>query len=247
MEIGELVKKQSYDFGDLCEIMNILRGENGCPWDREQTHKSIRKNLIEETYEVAEAIDCDDTELLCEELGDLMLQVVFHSKMAEEENRFNINDVCDGICKKLIVRHPHIFSDVTAKTSDEVLKNWEEIKKKTKSGSRKSAIDGIPPSLPSLMRASKACKKASGAGYITEDLDQAVNKIIVKAMELKDVCDNEENFVRVMGDLLFASADVSRIMDVDAEEALGHTVDLFADKFRSDEVKPKEKNALSGG
>ncbi|MDD4125202.1 MAG: nucleoside triphosphate pyrophosphohydrolase, partial [Eubacteriales bacterium] len=151
--------------------------------------------------------------------------------------------VCDGICKKLIVRHPHIFSDVSANTSDEVLKNWEEIKKKTKSDSRKSAMDGIPPSLPSLMRASKACKKASDAGYVAESFDAAADKIITEAMKLRNIRDaedkdsnNRDDFTRVMGRLLFAVAEASRIMDTDAEEALGREVDRFTEKIRSDEA-----------
>lgn len=149
MKMREFINKQKYNFNDLCEIMSILRGENGCPWDKIQTHKSIRKNLIEETYEVVEAIDNNDYTLLCEELGDLMLQVVFHARMASEEEHFDINDVCDGICKKLIVRHPHIFADVKADTPDVVLKNWEEIKKSTKVDTRKSPLTAYPhPCLP---------------------------------------------------------------------------------------------------
>jgi tetrapyrrole methylase family protein/MazG family protein len=116
-------EKPSYKFEDLITIMKMLRSPNGCPWDKEQTHKSIRNNLIEETYEAIEAIDTEDTELLKEELGDVLLQVVFHSEMEAEKGSFNIDDVCDGVCKKLIVRHPHIFSDVTANTTEEVLNN----------------------------------------------------------------------------------------------------------------------------
>ncbi len=239
MEIGELVKKRSYDFDDLCDIMRILRGENGCPWDREQTHKSIRKNLIEETYEVAEAIDTDDAALLCEELGDLMLQVVFHSKMAEEETRFSISDVCDGICKKLIARHPHIFGNVKADTADEVLKNWEAIKKAAKSGSRKSAVDGIPPSLPSLMRASKACAKAENAGLRSVNLDEAVTKIEKQAQKLKNLSGDKGKFTAAVGEILFYAADASRIAGVDAEEALGLEVALFTKRIRADEDKKR--------
>ena len=163
MTVKELLdRKGGYTFYDLVEIMKILRGEGGCPWDREQTHMSIRKNLIEETYEVVEAIDNDDPVLMCEELGDLILQAVFHAQMSAEEGRFDINDVCNGICEKLIVRHPHIFSDVVAETSDEVLKNWDAIKQQTKHQKTVTEkLNAIPPSLPALMRACKAGEKAA--------------------------------------------------------------------------------------
>ena len=128
-KIEALKRKSEYSISDLVEIMEILRSPGGCPWDREQTHKSIRRNLIEETYEVVEAIDKDDKTLMCEELGDLMLQVVFHARMAEEDGDFTLDDVADGICKKLILRHPHIFSDVKADTTEQVLTNWDNIKK----------------------------------------------------------------------------------------------------------------------
>ena len=124
--------KDNYTFSDLRAIMEMLRSEDGCPWDREQTHKSIRKDLIEETYEVVEAIDNDDSHLLCEELGDLLLQVAFHSRISEEAGEFNIDDVADGICKKLILRHPHVFGEVKVSDSGEVLDNWEKIKKEEK-------------------------------------------------------------------------------------------------------------------
>ena len=125
-------EKENYNFNDLVEIVKILRSPGGCPWDREQTHKSIRANFIEETYEAIEAIDNDDTELLKEELGDVLLQVALHSEIESEKNSFTIDDVCDGICKKLIIRHPHVFGSVEADTTEQVLKNWDAIKMKTK-------------------------------------------------------------------------------------------------------------------
>ena len=137
-------KKPNYKFEDLIEIMKLLRAPNGCPWDKEQTHESIRQNFIEETYEVIEAIDTKDKDLLKEELGDVLLQVVFHSEMESEIGSFNIDDVCDGICKKLIIRHPHIFADVTADTTEEVLNNWDKIKMQTKSQKTQSeAMDSV--------------------------------------------------------------------------------------------------------
>ena len=138
--------KDSYSFEDLVEIMRLLRSENGCPWDREQTHESIRRNFIEEAYEAVEAIDKKDDANLCEELGDVLLQVVFHARIAEEDSRFDIGDVADGICKKLVLRHPHIFGDVSANTSEEVLRNWDEIKKAFPEGFGASVV--TPPQDP---------------------------------------------------------------------------------------------------
>ena len=145
-------EKDRYGFEDLVEIMKLLRSPEGCPWDREQDHKSIRKNFIEETYEVVEAIDNNDSELLKEELGDVLLQVVFHAQLESENGGFNIDDVCDGICKKLVVRHPHVFGDKSADSSTSALTNWDNVKMKTKSQKKQSeAMDSVSKALPSLM------------------------------------------------------------------------------------------------
>ena len=149
----EFERKAHYTVADLCRIMQLLRSENGCPWDRVQTHESIRKNLIEETYEAVEAIDCKNSDMLKEELGDVLLQVVFHAQMEAEEGRFTFDDVADGICQKLIVRHPHIFSDTKADSADEVLDNWNRIKQETKG--QKTAtetLNAVPRQLPALIR-----------------------------------------------------------------------------------------------
>ena len=152
----DFVEKSEYKFDDLVEIVKILRSPEGCPWDREQTHKSVRADFIEETYEVIEAIDTDDLDLLKEELGDVLLQVALHSEMESEKDTFNINDVCDGICKKLIIRHPHVFGNVNAETTDQVLKNWDAIKMQTKSQQTQTqAMESVSKALPSLMRSSK--------------------------------------------------------------------------------------------
>lgn len=156
--------KDKYDVNDLLEIMRILRSENGCPWDREQDHKSIRKDFLEETYEVVEAIDADDKELLLEELGDVLLQVVFHSRIEEEKGGFDFDDVADGICQKLIVRHPHVFGDVNAETSGEVLKNWNNIKQQTKGQETfYETLESVCTTLPALMRAQKIGQRAKRA------------------------------------------------------------------------------------
>ncbi|MFA6730570.1 MAG: MazG family protein [Eubacteriales bacterium] len=232
MEKLEIVKKKRRDFDDLCAIMDILRGDPGCPWDKEQDHKSIRKNLIEETYEVVEAIDKDDPELLCEELGDLMLQVVFHAKISSESGDFDINDVCDGICRKLIVRHPHIFGETVVGSVGEVLENWETIKKKTKK-SRLSAFDGIPPSLPALMRAKKALEKS--AGLIKEKtIEEEIGAVTLLAEELKGENDTEK-FVTAAAKIIFSVTNILRQKGFDAEEALYREADRFIDAAKAGE------------
>ena len=171
--------KEKYGFDDLVKIMRVLRGPGGCPWDAEQTHASIRKNFIEETYEAIEAIDAQDSVLLQEELGDVLLQVIYHAAMEEEQGNFSIDDVCDGVCKKLVIRHPHIFGDVKADTAEEVLSNWETIKQQEKG--QKTATEtlkSVPKVLPALMRAEKIQKRASRAGM---DYDSAADA-------LRDLC-----------------------------------------------------------
>jgi tetrapyrrole methylase family protein/MazG family protein len=167
--------------------MSILRSDDGCPWDREQTHESIRKNFIEETYEVVEAIDNADSALMREELGDVLLQIVFHAKMCEEDGEFVFDDVCNDVCSKLIVRHPHIFGDVEADNSEKVLVNWEKIKQETKKReSTYEILDGIAKSLPSLMRAQTIAKKAAKANVYTMP-DEKMDKDEI-AKKLFDLC-----------------------------------------------------------
>lgn len=147
-------EKERYYFNDLRHIMKVLRGGDGCPWDKEQDHHSIRRNFLEEVYEVLEAIDQENPDMLKEELGDVLLQVVFHSEMESEKGVFDIDDVCDGICKKLIQRHPHIFAGINADTTAEVLSNWEEIKQREKGQTTKTqTLESVPKVLPALMRA----------------------------------------------------------------------------------------------
>ncbi len=164
-KINELNDKHEYTFDDLQDIMKILRSPEGCPWDREQDHKSIRKNFIEETYEVCEAIDTDNPVLLCEELGDVMMQVVFHTEMEREAGRFEMSDVINGVCKKLIHRHPHVFGNANADTPEKVLANWDAIKKEEKGQkSIGDVLSSVPVTLPALMKAQKMIKKAAKSG-----------------------------------------------------------------------------------
>lgn len=226
------VSKPKYGFEDLLQIMDILRGENGCPWDREQTHESIRKNFIEEVYEACEGIDLKDDALLCEELGDVILQCVFHADLAEERGAFDINDVCDGVCKKLILRHPHIFGNVVAETSAEVLNNWDAIKKVEKSQKTHSdTINQVAKSLPALMYAQKVQKKAAKAGFDWPDINGALQKIDEEKSELLRAMEGDGDPADELGDLLFAVVNAARFLDIDAEEALTRASSKFVNRF----------------
>lgn len=227
--------KESYKLDDLREIMRLLRGENGCPWDREQTHNSIKKNLIEETYEVIEAINLSDAEALKEELGDVLLQVVFHSQMEEEAGGFNFDDVADGICKKLIIRHPHIFCDVTVEDAAGVLNNWDEIKRATKGQrTQTDSMVSVPRELPALMRAAKVQQKAAKVGFDWDSVSGALEKLEEEMEELKEASalKDEDAVLDEMGDVLFSAVNVSRLLLIDAEEALTASTDKFINRFR---------------
>ena len=190
----DFTKKERYDFNDLVEIMKYLRAPNGCPWDRVQTHESIRSNFIEETYEVIEAIDNKDNELMKEELGDVLLQVVFHSEMSAEEGEFDINDVINGVCRKLVDRHPHVFGDVKADNSEEALRSWDNVKMAKKSQKKQSeAMDSVSKALPSLMRAEKIQKKAAKVGFDWDSVDGALDKITEETDELKEAINQSDS------------------------------------------------------
>ena len=219
-KIEALKQKNEYTIDDLVEIMEILRSPNGCPWDREQTHKTIRRNLIEETYEVVEAIDKDDKTLMCEELGDLLLQVVFHARMAEENGDFTFSDVADGVCKKLILRHPHIFSDVKADTTEQVLTNWDNIKKEEKhQKSNREVLDSVSHSLPSLIRADKLAGKCHKLGYdiATDDIAALANEFLSQ--------NNAAVSEKTLGKLLLGLSAAARERGIDAEKALADACD----------------------
>lgn len=237
--------KGKYDFNDFVQIMRILRSPEGCPWDRVQTHESIRQNFIEETYEAIEAIDTNDVELMREELGDVMMQVIFHSLMEEEKGNFDINDVCDEVCKKLIVRHPHVFSDVVADTPDEVLTNWDKIKMQTKSQSSQSQVlDSVSKALPALMYSQKVQSKAAKVGFDFEKTDDAVDKVSEELSELKSAIENNDadNMSEELGDLLFSVVNVARFIKVDSEKALYDATLKFKDRFSKVEALCKERD-----
>ena len=207
--------KSNYNFYDLVKIMSLLRSPEGCPWDREQTHKSIRRDFLEECYEAIEAIDTDDRDLLLEELGDVLLQVVFHAEIEAEKNSFTADDVCDGICKKLIIRHPHVFGDVTAEDSEAVLKNWDAIKMQTKSQKSNSEVmHSVSVALPALIRADKVQNKARKIGFDFPDVNAALDKLSEEVSELKEaILKNQSDSIQAeLGDVLFSAVNVGRLL-----------------------------------
>lgn len=230
----ELLAKKEYGFYDLVEIMKMLRAPDGCPWDREQTHQSIRRDLLEETYELIEGIDRDDAEMLREELGDVLLQVVFHSEIAEFNGNFGIDGVCDDICKKLIVRHPHVFGDAVVENSENVLSNWDAIKRETKKQqSDTEVLRSVTPALPALMRAEKLGKKARKFGFDFDDAPEAMQKVFEEAEEVSEALSkgNKAEIEEEFGDLLLAVVNAARLAGVDAEQALYNANEKFLTRF----------------
>ena len=225
--------KDKYNVQDLVDIVKVLRAPGGCQWDAQQTHESIRRNFLEEAYEVAEAIDQQSTEHLQEELGDVLLQVVFHTSIEEEEGRFNLDDVANGVCQKLIFRHPHVFGDVTVSSTGEILANWEDLKKKEKGqATQADAVDAVARSLPALWRAEKVQKKAAKVGFDWDSVDGAVDKLSEELGEVKQAIAGHGDPAEELGDLLFAAVNVARFLKVDPEDALQAACDKFAARFR---------------
>ncbi len=227
--------KDKYNIYDLLDIMKILRAPGGCPWDAEQNHESIKKNFIEETYEVIEAINKCDKDLLQEELGDVLLQVVFHSQMEQEKGTFNFDDVADGICKKLIIRHPHVFGNIDVNNTDEVLSNWDAIKRSTKhQKSTTEAMQSVPRELPALMRSEKLQSKAakSGAELNVDPVEYVKSKADALAS-----CVTEE----AIGELLFGAVALARKNKLDPEEALTKVTDRFLSAFASYETLSQDE------
>ncbi|MCL6590667.1 MAG: nucleoside triphosphate pyrophosphohydrolase [Firmicutes bacterium] len=226
----------------LVKIIADLRGEGGCPWDREQTHQTLKPYVIEETYEVIEAIDEGKPDKVREELGDLLLQVIFHAQLAAENNQFNIDDVIDTISEKLIRRHPHVFADTIVSGVSGVLENWEKIKKSEMPGERESALDGIPKDLPALMKAAKTQSKAAKVGFDWGDLNGPLEKTKEEFREFEEILKsigtlpvNEAQRERLedeFGDILFSLVNVSRFLKINPELALRRTIAKFNKRFR---------------
>lgn len=232
--------KQDFTFDELVRIMALLRGENGCPWDKEQTHESIKKYLVEETYEVLDAIDEKNMYKLCEELGDLLLQITFHARMAEEQGSFNVYDVIKGIIEKMIRRHPHVFGAESLDTSEKVLEKWEEIKDVEKDEPR--PILDVPKNFPALYRAEKLQQKAARVGFDWPDINGAWDKVEEELKEFKEAEKNNDGIKEELGDVLFAVVNVARFHGIDAEEALQDTNRKFIRRFSHIEEQAKSMN-----
>ena len=226
-------EKDIYTYDDLVDILRILRAPGGCPWDREQTHQSNRRNFLEEAYEAAEAFDLDDPELMKEELGDMLMQVLFNIHIEEDAGRFTTDDVTDHVVRKLIFRHPHIFGGGTADTSEEVLVNWDKLKRAEK-GQRSTAeaMDSVARSLPALWRADKLQSKAAKAGFEFAGAADALDKLEEETHELRTAVENGTNYEEELGDVLFAAVKVGRFCGVDPEAALTGTCEKFIARFR---------------
>ncbi len=228
----DFVRKETYGLKDLEDIVSILRAPGGCPWDGEQTHESLRRGLMEESCEVVEAINEQDPEHLKEELGDVLLQVVFHADIEREAGRFDLDAVADGICKKLIFRHPHVFGDVSVSGSDEVLVNWDELKREEKhQETYTDTLTSVARSLPALWRAEKVQKKAKKAGFDWDDCSGAVDKLAEELGELREAIDLGTNVTEELGDLMFAAVNVSRFVDADPEVCLNAATEKFISRF----------------
>ncbi|CCY17388.1 mazG family protein [Eubacterium sp. CAG:786] len=257
--------KDRYDINDLRHIIELLRSENGCPWDKVQTHESIRTDLIEETYEVCEGIDQNSPEMLREELGDLLLQIVFHAQIERENGNFNFDDVCNDICQKLVYRHPHVFGEIKADDTDTVLKNWDALKKESKhQETYTETLESVPKTFPALLRGEKLCKRASRAGFPINDAGECADAIRsgLDRLEESGFEVNSQN-QQTLGNLLLDFCNLDRILKVDGEKALTYASNQFIidfshaektasesgkkfDELTPDEIEAVKKKVFSG-
>ena len=228
------VRKPQYGYEDLLEIIRLLRSEDGCPWDKAQTHQSIRRGLLEEAYEAAEAIDNDDPVLLKEELGDVLMQVVFHADIESDAGRFTIDDVCDGVVKKLLFRHPHVFGSECEDSPESVPVSWDKLKRQEK-GQKTVAdsMDSVARSLPGLWRAEKLQSKAASAGFEWPDVQGALDKLEEEVGELRRAAEEGGDVPEELGDVLFAAVKVGRFCACDPEDAVNGTCEKFIRRFRA--------------
>jgi len=230
----------------LLDIVARLRAPDGCPWDREQTHESLKPYLVEETYEVLEAIDHEDYPSLCGELGDLLLHVVFHAQLATEQGRFSFPDVVEGVVEKMVRRHPHVFGDSKVDSVDEVWRHWEKIKGDEKKAKQEegSVLENVPKSLPSLYRADKLQRRAARLGFDWDNVAGAWDKVHEELDELKEVyhTDDTPRIKEEIGDLIFSIVNISRKLNIDAEEALRESIAKFMRRFRYIEEQVKKHN-----
>lgn len=230
----EFTPKNRYEMADLLYIMELLRAPDGCPWDRVQTHESIRRNMIEEAYEAVDALDQHDTAALKEELGDVLMQVVFHARIEEEQGSFDFNDVVDGVCKKLVFRHPFVFGDGVKEDANKAVSDWEAQKKVEKAQkSQADSMRSVPRMFPALIRGSKLQEKAARSGVDWQDAAQALADV-QRQLDILRTRQNDlspEDIHRIYGKLLFCAAGAARLSGVEPEAALAHTSDDFLDRF----------------
>lgn len=234
------MEAKRYDYEALKAVIAKLRAPDGCPWDREQTHESLKRFLIEETYETLEAIDAKDDAKICDELGDVLLQVVLHAQIASEEGRFTLDDVVHGVASKMVSRHRHVFGDAVASTSGEVLNLWDDAKKKEKGhATHTQNLRDVPPHLPALMRGYKVQHKAAKAGFDWDSIDGAWQKVREEIGELEAAAaaGDKGHMEEELGDLLFAVVNVSRFMDIQPELALTGTIEKFIRRFSGVEAQ----------
>lgn len=231
------------EFEKLVDVVYTLRGPDGCPWDREQTHETLKKYLIEESYEVIEAIDHGGKDKLEEELGDVLLQVLLHAEMADQSGDFDIADVCKRLREKLVRRHPHVFGEIEVSGVDDVLHNWEGIKRAEPGYEhRKSVLDGIPVPMPALMRAMEVSKRAAKTGFEWPDIEGVFDKLHEEIQELKDeiASGNQQRIKEEFGDILFTLVNVARWQKMDAEESLREMIERFIKRFSQIEKAAEE-------
>lgn len=240
------VVNTAFSLDPVVDVMAKLRGPGGCVWDLEQTHPSLRRYIVEEVYEVLEAIDLTDGVKLCEELGDLLLQIIFHARIAEESGEFTMQDVVDTVTEKMVRRHPHVFGEITVRDAAEVVVNWEQIKRREKPGERTGVLDGVPVGLPTLMAAYKLQAKAAKVGFDWEDIAPVWDKVAEELAELKEAAALPES-VRAdrtedeLGDVLFAIVNLARFMGIDPESALNRTNNKFKQRFTYIETTLRER------
>jgi tetrapyrrole methylase family protein/MazG family protein len=240
------VEPSAEAFRQLVAVMAKLRSPTGCPWDREQTHSSLARYLLEETYETLEAIDAGDLGALREELGDLVLQVVFHSEIAFEEGAFTVADVLDDLREKLVRRHPHVFGDVAVRDAHEVVTNWERMKREEKGT---GVLEGIPSALPALARAAKVYRRAAGAGFSFESLEDVVRDLEDEVRELRDELEDDppdvDRVTAEIGDVLFSTVCVAQRLGIEPETALRKMLDRFTRRFAAlEEMVSRDERTL---
>ena len=230
------------DFQELLKIMEALRSEKGCPWDKEQTRESLKPFIVEEAYEVIEAIDESDPEKIKEELGDLLFQIVFQCQIAKEKNEFELSDVIGKIVKKMIARHPHVFGEANYKTIDEVLVHWEE-QKKLEGKLRESILEGVPAALPSLLRAHRLQDRAARVGFDWEKVEDVLKKLDEELREFKEALKTkkQDEIEDELGDIFFMLVNISRFIGINPEDALRKTISKFISRFRYIEMKAAER------